>query len=202
MTWAYVTWAYVKWEPGERPGDSGNRVMAYRVEDGSGGRTVARGLARALALAAGVALLGLLGAGEARADFRVCNETDETVGVSLGYKSSDGWVSEGWWHVPGEDCEVLISGALTSRFYYLYAENAERSQRWGGASRMCTAEEEFKIVGVGDCIPRGYARMGFGEYDTGDQQSWTVRLTPASGAAEAAALTGTTSTTAAEAVAQ
>ena len=157
---------------------------------------------RALALIGGVALAWLAGGAEARADFRVCNETQETVGVSLGYKSTDGWVSEGWWHVPAEGCEVLVSGALTSRFYYLYAENAERSQRWGGGSRMCTAEDEFKIVGVGDCIPRGYARMGFGEYDTGDQPSWTVRLTPASGAAEAASLSGTTSTTAAETVAQ
>lgn len=158
--------------------------------------------ARGTVVATGVALACGLWASDARAEFRVCNETDETVGVSLGYRGEDGWVSEGWWHVPGDDCEVLISGALTSRFYYLYAENAERSQRWGGGARMCTAEEEFKIVGVGDCIPRGYARMGFGEYDTGDQPSWTVRLTPASGAAEAAALSGTTSTTAAETVAQ
>ena len=127
--------------------------------------------------------------GEARADFRVCNETPETVGVSLGYKAGDGWVSEGWWHVPGEDCQTLVSGALTARFYYLYAENAERSRRWGGEARMCTAEEEFRIVGVADCVPRGYARMGFGEYDTGEQTSWTVRLTTeGSSAAEAASV--------------
>ena len=119
----------------------------------------------------------LASAGEARADFRVCNETRETVGVSLGYKAEDGWISEGWWHVPGEDCQTLVSGALTARFYYLYAENAERSRRWGGEARMCTAEDEFRIVGVADCVPRGYARMGFGEYDTGEQTSWTVRLT-------------------------
>ena len=130
----------------------------------------------ALALAAG-ALLAALSGGEARADFRVCNETPETVGVSLGYRAEDGWVSEGWWHVPGEDCQTLVPGALTARFYYLYAENAERSRRWGGEARMCTAEEEFRIVGVVDCVPRGYARIGFGEYDTGEQTSWTVRLT-------------------------
>ena len=122
-------------------------------------------------------LAALAWTGEARADFRVCNETRETVGVSLGYKGTDGWASEGWWHVPGEECQTILSGALTARFYYLYAENAERSRRWGGESRMCTAEEEFRIVGVADCVPRGYARMGFGEYDTGEQTSWTVRLT-------------------------
>lgn len=129
-------------------------------------------------LALGVALPVLAWSGEARADFRVCNETRETVGVSLGYKSTeDGWISEGWWHVPGEECQTVVSGALTARYYYLYAENAERSRRWGGEARMCTAEEEFRIVGVAECVPRGYARMGFGEYDTGEQTSWTVRLT-------------------------
>ena len=125
-----------------------------------------------------LALAATLASGsDARADFRVCNETRETVGVSLGYRGDEGWVSEGWWHVPGEECQTLVAGALTARFYYLYAENAERSRRWGGEARMCTAEEEFRIVGVADCVPRGYARMGFGEYDTGEQASWTVRLT-------------------------
>ena len=174
------------------------RVMGRAGHRRAGGERIAR----PLALLGGAVLALMASGGEARADFRVCNETDETVGVSLGYRSADGWVSEGWWHVTGQDCEVLVSGGLQSRFYYLYAENADRSQRWGGEARMCTAEDEFKIVGVGDCIPRGYARMGFGEYDTGTQQSWTVRLTPANGAAEAAALADTTSTTAAEAVAR
>ena len=166
------------------------------------GRTGARRPARpaahaapaAPALAAPALAAFLLAAGwsaEARADFRVCNETRETVGVSLGYRSAeDGWVSEGWWHVPGEECRTLVSGALGARYYYVYAENAERSRRWGGEARMCTAEEEFRIVGVADCVPRGYARMGFGEYDTGDQASWTVRLTTdGSAAPEAASVT-------------
>ena len=182
-------------------GVAGMMERAGRLGSRMGGRTGGRVAAWGPALC-GAALVWLAGASQARADLRVCNETEETVGVSLGYRSTEGWVSEGWWHVPAEDCEVLVSGALKARFYYLYAENAERSQRWGGEALMCTAQDEFKIVGVGDCIPRGYARMGFGEYDTGDQTSWTVRLTPATGAAEAAALTGTTSTTAAEAVAQ
>ena len=134
---------------------------------------------RSLVLSAALAVpaLATFGIAQAQADFRVCNEADDTVGVALGYRGEEGWVSEGWWHVPGGSCQVLVSGALTSRYYYLYAENAERSRRWGGEVRMCATQEEFKIVDVKDCIARGYARMGFGEYDTGDQMAWTVRLT-------------------------
>ena len=145
-----------------------------------------------IALAVAVPAATTLAVTESRAEFRVCNDASDTVGVALGYRGEDGWVSEGWWHVGGGDCQVLVSGALTSRFYYLYAENAERSRRWGGGVRMCTTEAEFKIMDVKDCIARGYARMGFGEYDTGDQESWTVRLT-ADGAegAKAAALSRT-----------
>ena len=119
-----------------------------------------------------------VGASEARADFRVCNDGSETVGVAIGYRGEKGWISEGWWHVEPSACEVLVAGTLSSRFFYLYAENAERSRRWGGRVRMCTADETFKIPGVKDCVARGFARTGFGEYDTGTQASWTVRLAP------------------------
>ena len=112
----------------------------------------------------------------ASAEFRVCNDSSETVGVAVGYRSEEGWVSEGWWHVNGDSCEVLLPGTLSSRYMYLYAENAERSQRWGGSVPMCTADEEFRIVGVEDCIARSYTRVGFGEYDTGEEPAWTVRL--------------------------
>lgn len=117
-----------------------------------------------------------LAATPAAAEFRVCNESSETVGVAVGYRSEEGWVSEGWWHVDGDACEVLLPGTLSSRYMYLYAENAERSQRWGGSIPLCTADEEFRIVGVEDCATRSYTRTGFGEYDTGEEPSWTVRL--------------------------
>ncbi len=39
-------------------------------------------------------------ADEARADFRVCNGTQNLVGVAIGYRAKEGWVTEGWWQVP------------------------------------------------------------------------------------------------------
>lgn len=118
------------------------------------------------------------------ADFRVCNATQNLVGVAIGYRATDGWKTEGWWQIDASTCKTLIEGGLSSRFYYLYAEDAERGGRWEGPINMCVAEKEFKIVGVTDCFARGFQRAGFKEYDTGEQSSWMVQLTddPASGA--------------------
>ncbi len=45
---------------------------------------------------------------------------------------------------------------------------------------MCTRDKEFTIVGIGDCLARGYDRTGFFEVDTGEQRAWTVQLTESS----------------------
>src|SRR5690606_20395248 len=112
-------------------------------------------------LLAATLLLAILSAGAARAEFRVCNDTPNLVGVAIGYRAADGWVTEGWWQVPATTCATLIEGELQSRYYYLYAEDAARGGRWTGDINMCVAENEFKIVGVEDCFARGYQQMGF-----------------------------------------
>jgi uncharacterized membrane protein len=152
-------------------------------------------IARAAKLVLPTAVLAplLMGAatGEARADFRVCNATQNLVGVAIGYRANAGWVTEGWWHVEGSSCKTLIEGPLSSRYYYLYAEDAERGGRWDGPVNMCVAEREFKIAGVNDCFARGFQRSGFQEYDTGDQGSWMVQLTDDPAANGNGAVTGT-----------
>lgn len=115
--------------------------------------------------------------GIARADFRVCNSTQSLVGVAIGYRAKSGWITEGWWHVEPLSCKTVIEGPLSSRYYYLYAEDAQRGGRWDGPINMCVAEKEFKIVGMNDCFARGFQRVGFQEYDTGEQSSWMVQLT-------------------------
>ena len=140
--------------------------------------------------AAHAALLALfvLAPSPASADFRVCNATQSLVGVAIGYRATDGWKTEGWWQIDASTCKTLIEGSLSSRYYYLYAEDAERGGRWDGPINMCIAKEPFKIVGVADCFSRGFERAGFQEYDTGEQSSWMVQLTddPAGGADETA----------------
>jgi uncharacterized membrane protein len=169
-------------------GSSGMKMPASVM-----GMNVAAWVRGRCVIAAGLALLALpvVGATQAKADFRVCNATPNLIGVGIGYRTKAGWVTEGWWHVEGSKCKTLIEGPLSSRFYYLYAEDAERGGRWDGPITMCVAEKEFKIAGVTDCVARGFQRAGFQEYDTGEQGSWMVQLTddPASGGDAAA--TGT-----------
>lgn len=128
-----------------------------------------------------------LTASDARADFRVCNGTQSLVGVAIGYRAEPGWISEGWWRIPATTCKSIIEGPLSSRYYYLYAEDAEGIGRWTGPIDLCIAESEFKITGVNDCFARGFQEMGFREYDTGAHESWMVQLTeaPPEGAPEA-----------------
>ena len=166
-----------------RPGARGTRMALPAV----GG--IARLASASATVTAAFAAL-MMTSGSARADFRVCNATQGLVGVSIGYRAAAGWITEGWWHVEGSTCKTLIEGPLSSRYYYLYAEDAERGGRWDGPINMCVADKEFKIVGVRDCIPRGFQRAGFQEYDTGEQASWMVQLTDDPAPDGTAAVTG------------
>jgi uncharacterized membrane protein len=120
----------------------------------------------------------------AAADLKLCNTTSSRVGVAIGYKDKNGWVSEGWWNVASHTCEVLLKGTLIARYYYIHAVDYDRGGEWGGTSFMCTGDKAFTIKGVTDCQQRGYKRSGFFEVDTTSQKEWTVRLTdPSEGGA-------------------
>jgi uncharacterized membrane protein len=113
----------------------------------------------------------------ARADFRLCNNTGSRVGVSIGYKDTEGWVTEGWWNVTPRTCQTLLRGSLVARFYYIYAVDYDRGGEWAGHAYMCSRDKEFTIRGTKNCLARGYDRTGFFEVDTREQRSWTVQLT-------------------------
>ena len=119
-------------------------------------------------------------ASPAFADFRLCNNTGGRVGIALGYKDGDGWITEGWWNLAPRSCETLLRGGLVARFYYIYAIDYDRGGEWSGQAFMCTRDKEFTIRGTEDCLARGYDRTGFFEVDTGEQRAWTVQLTESS----------------------
>ena len=118
-----------------------------------------------------------LGAKPALADLKLCNNTQNRVGVALGYKDPKGWASEGWWNIGPNACETLLKGALIARYYYIYAVDYDKGGAWGGKAVMCTRDKIFTIRGIKDCKERGYQKTGFFEVDTGEQRSWTVQLT-------------------------
>jgi uncharacterized membrane protein len=113
----------------------------------------------------------------AHADFRLCNGTSARVGVAVGYKDGDTWISEGWWNLPANSCETLMRGPLAARFFYVYAVDYDQGGEWSGKAYMCTRDREFTIRGLHDCLARGSNRTGFFEVDTGEQKNWTVQLT-------------------------
>ena len=133
---------------------------------------------RARAVAVLVCAAGTIGScGTAHADFRLCNNTGSRVGIAIGYKDGDGWITEGWWNLSSRSCDTILRGTLVARFYYVYAVDYDRGGEWSGKAFMCTRDKEFTIRGIEDCLARGFDRTGFFEVDTGEQRSWTVQLT-------------------------
>ena len=112
----------------------------------------------------------------ALADLRLCNMSQSRVGVSLGYRDGQGWVTEGWWNVKGGACETLLRGELAARYFYIHAVDYDRGGDWGGKSLMCTRDKEFTIRGVENCLSRGFDLTGYFEVDTGEQKGWTIQL--------------------------
>jgi uncharacterized membrane protein len=133
-------------------------------------------MVRPFLLAVAFVVLSVLAAGPAHADFRLCNNTSSRVGVSVGYRDQQGWLTEGWWNVSARSCEAILKGPLAARYYYVYAVDYDQGGEWSGQSFMCTRDKEFTIRGFENCLARGYDRSGFFEIDTGEQKSWTVQL--------------------------
>lgn len=149
------------------------------TRDNSPHRRILRRLRAAIPMCA-IALVAMCwSAAPARADFRLCNNTSSRVGIALGYKDAEGWVTEGWWNVSSRSCETLLRGTLIARYYYIYALDYDRGGEWSGQAFMCSRDKEFTIRGTENCLARGFDRTGFFEVDTGEQRSWTVQLTEA-----------------------
>jgi uncharacterized membrane protein len=136
-----------------------------------------RHISSRIAVRAGFLAVSLFAlAGPAAAELKLCNTTSSRIGVAIGYKDEQGWVSEGWWNVASQTCEVLLKGTLVARYYYIHALDYDRGGEWGGKAFMCTGDKAFTIRGVDDCPSRGFKRSGFFEVDTNEEKDWTVRL--------------------------
>jgi uncharacterized membrane protein len=142
----------------------------------------ARAVTVAIAFCATLALPSL-----ARAELKLCNSTSSRIGVAIGYKDKEGWVSEGWWNVDSQSCALLIQDKLRARFYYVYAFDYDKGGEWGGTINMCTNDVEFTIKGIDNCDGRGFKKSGFFEVDTQEQIDWTVKLTDQSDPSQAQA---------------
>ncbi len=117
-------------------------------------------------------------AGTAQAGLKICNETRYVQGVSIGYKSGDAWVSEGWWNVNPGACATVIGGDLQNRYYYYRAE-IDGGPFDGEGYTFCTTPSEYTIYGDSNCRGRGYAQEDFRQIDTGAKATeFTLTLVP------------------------
>jgi uncharacterized membrane protein len=123
--------------------------------------------------------IALLYAAPAQADLRVCNMTTSRVGLVVGHKDAQGWLTEGWFNLRPNTCDAVLKGNLNQKFYYIHGVDYDRGGEWSGRSFLCTREREFSIRGFENCLARGFDRTGFLEVDTGEQKSWTVQFTDA-----------------------
>ena len=121
-------------------------------------------------------VLILLLAVPAQAGFKVCNKAGVAARVAFAHFDGKAWVSEGWWTIPPQKCQTLLTKPLNARYYYLYGMDG-RSGTWNGGTYFCTAAiGPFQIAGRGNCAGRNYDRKGFFAVDTGNETSWTQWL--------------------------
>lgn len=130
---------------------------------------------KALGRLAGLAFvlaITVLAVRPAHADLTICNQYKETIFAAYGYNNGTDWVSQGWWQIDPGQCSALISGALTNRYYYVYADTDNGDYYWGGDYMFCIHKpNEFEIIGDTDC------HTGFFEIDTNGQTDITQTLT-------------------------
>ena len=107
----------------------------------------------------------------AQADLRMCNQTGSKVGIALGYRDGQGWVTEGWWDVAPKGCETLLRGALASRFYYVFAVDYTRGgERNGRSSDVHQGRRVHDPRRRGLPRPRVRSATALYEVDSGEQE--------------------------------
>jgi uncharacterized membrane protein len=124
-----------------------------------------------------------------RAEFRVCNKSDERLSVSVGYNHSDyGWTSEGWWRIPLGECVTILKGDLSNRYYYVYA-TGHKGGTWSGPKSQdggffCITKEKYTLHNreyqkddTINCERRGLQTKKFSSVDTEDSKDFTYNLT-------------------------
>lgn len=145
----------------------------------------ARILSGGFALAVGLSLT----ASPALAWFKVCNQSDEKISVSIGYKHSEyGWTSEGWWSIESDKCHNIVTGKLNQRYYYVYAAGsdggvwqASKGEQKGGYFCLGKAKytfhnRDYEKKGEIDCEAGGQITKQFLEVDTEDADNFTYNL--------------------------
>lgn len=119
----------------------------------------------------------IMGAGSARAEFTVCNQTLDVVNLAVGQEVDRSFQTDGWWTVGANQCVNVIREELANRYIYLYATDVFGHAILSGSTDMCIEKRRFTIRGIDDCWKNGHIAARFFEVDTLQQVRWTFFLT-------------------------
>lgn len=110
----------------------------------------------------------------ASAELRFCNQSDSQMLTAVGFKENGRWVSSGWYTIDPEDCRVVLSGNLRSRYYYAHAHTPSRAREWGNGYTFCVTNRAFNSLPDGNCSER---TEEFSQVDTQNYTSYTWNFT-------------------------
>lgn len=116
-------------------------------------------------------------AAPARADLTVCNKTTAPVVFAVAFETSQDLVSQGWWTVMPDQCQIALSVPLDRQFYYHYAVSQELKVEWRGNFNFCTSDDaQFRISGAQSCEQRNYRTTGFRQVDVGTNKDYVLNI--------------------------
>ena len=118
----------------------------------------------------------------ANASLTFCNKTEQEVYVALGWSdANNNWHSSGWYILQPQECNSVISGKLSNRWYYYYAKSGDLSLLWDGSQDpnsglFCTKDERFDFSNTGaPCEGKKFQSIDIG---TSVRVDFTLNLNP------------------------
>ena len=78
-------------------------------------------MGRAIAGLMTVFVLALASSGQARAELRLCNQSEDIVYAAIGHIASDGPTVTGWFELDDQECGTFMEGVAGP--YYVYGED-------------------------------------------------------------------------------
>jgi len=124
----------------------------------------------------------LLASRMANASLTFCNKTEQEVYVAIGWSdANNNRRSSGWYLLKPQECNSVISGKLSNRWYYYYAKSVDLSVLWDGSQDpnggfFCAKDEHFDFGTTGaPCEEKKFQSIDIG---TSVQVDFTLNLNP------------------------
>lgn len=98
-----------------------------------------------------------------------CNRSNRgRVSVAVAYPiDKNTWKTEGWLSLEEKECNTILPGELTNRYYYFLAES-DSGYAWKGTHKFCVSDTSFVFLQSDKTCQGANVRWaGFRELDTG-----------------------------------